>query len=215
MVDPYVVGGFVTTEHPNQSLPGVVFRLGTHSPSFLAYDNNQPIAVAYHNFAALEPRQARWIVQGCMALFAGLVVWTCRTPTTPRYGWRLAAEFSLVLVGMLLFSERTWKHHCVTLLVPFAVVCYYLATERPLPVLRGYLLGTLTVVALLMATTSTSILEGTAKLAQVYGAYVWAYVLLVAALVVLLRRPEDRRATALLEDSGPQATASSPPSEAA
>ena len=42
--------------------------------------------------------------------------------------WRLAAEFSLVIIGMLLFSERTWKHHCVTLLLPFAVLAYYLAS---------------------------------------------------------------------------------------
>jgi hypothetical protein len=42
-----------------------------------------------------------------------------------------------------------------------------------------------------MASTSTSLLDaldGAAKLAQVYGAYVWAYLLLVAALVTLLRR---------------------------
>ena len=25
---------------------------------------------------------------------------------------------------MLLFSERTWKHHCVTLMLPFAVLSY-------------------------------------------------------------------------------------------
>jgi hypothetical protein len=150
-----------------------------------------------------------------MALFVGLVVWTCRTPTTPRHGWRLAAEFSLVLVGMLLFSERTWKHHGVTLLVPFAVLCYYLATEQPQPGLRAYLIGTLTVVALLMATTSTTILEGTAKLAQVYGAYVWAFGLLVLAFVVLLRKPDERRAAALMVDDRPHPPSVLIPEEAA
>ena len=30
-------------------------------------------------------------------------------------------EFSVVVLGMLLFCERTWKHHCVTLLLPFTV----------------------------------------------------------------------------------------------
>src|SRR5262249_10094521 len=35
MVTPFVVAGTVTSEHPNQSLPGLVFRLATHSPSFL------------------------------------------------------------------------------------------------------------------------------------------------------------------------------------
>ena len=32
------------------------------------------------------------------------------------------SEFALIVLGMLLFSERTWKHHCVVFMVPFAVL---------------------------------------------------------------------------------------------
>jgi hypothetical protein len=106
--------------------------------------------------------------------------------------WPLAAEFSLIVLGMLLFSERTWKHHCVTLVLPCAVILYYLAVERPHPTLRWFLIGILSSVTLLMASTSINGLstwwDKGAKLAQVYGAYVWAYLLLILALVVLLRR---------------------------
>jgi hypothetical protein len=186
MIKPFVIEGFVTTEHVNQSLPGLIYRLGTHSPSSITFVNDQPVPVEYHNLIDLTPNQARWLVKGCMALFAGLVVWTCRTPTSRRGGWRLAAEFSLIVLGMLLFSERTWKHHCVTLVLPFAVIAYYLATCQPGRHLRAYLIGTLAAVMLLMASTSTSLLSG-AKLAQVYGAYTWAILLLVAAMAVLLR----------------------------
>jgi hypothetical protein len=136
-----------------------------------------------------------------MGLFALMVVWVCRTPTMPREGWRLGAEFSIVLLGMLLFSERTWKHHCVTLLVPFAVICYYLATAAPSKGLRVYLIGSLAVTMALMAATSNTSSEGAAhhdrlyqlfaKQAQVYGAFVLAYFVLLAALVVLLRRPAN------------------------
>jgi alpha-1,2-mannosyltransferase len=195
MVRPYVVSGVVFySEYPNQSLPGVVFRLVTHSPSFSTYVNDQYVPLVYHNFIALDPALARWLVKGCMAVFAGLVLWTCRTPTVPRHGWRLAAEFGLVLLGMLLFSERTWRHHCVTLVLPFAVIAYYLAVCRPGPGLRAYLLGTLGVVALLMLLTSLGVSadeDGRAhlgQLAQTYGLYTWAIVLLVAALAVLLRQ---------------------------
>jgi hypothetical protein len=188
MVKPFVVDGVVTSEHINQSVPGLVFRLATHSPSFITYPDGKPFGAAYHNLWDVDPANARLFVKGLMALFTGLVVWTCRTPTTPRRGWRLAAEYSLIVLGMLLFSERTWKHHCVTLLLPFAVIGYYLGTCRPGPRLRNYLIGTLALVVLLMSATSTSLSEG-AKLAQVYGAYVWAYLLLVAAMVVLLRQP--------------------------
>src|SRR5690606_8107896 len=37
MVLPYVAGGEVTSEHHNQSLPGLVYRLFTASPSFSDY----------------------------------------------------------------------------------------------------------------------------------------------------------------------------------
>jgi alpha-1,2-mannosyltransferase len=105
-------------------------------------------------------------------------------------------------LGMLLFSERTWKHHCVTLVLPFAVICYYLATESPSKELRAYLIGSLAATMVFMATTSNTASEGAshhdhlyqlfAKQAQVYGAFVLAYFVLLAALVVLLRRPVNK-----------------------
>jgi alpha-1,2-mannosyltransferase len=201
MVHPYVIEGRVTSEHHNQSLPGLVARLATHSPSFSTYVNNQYTPTHYDNWLDLSPAQARWLVKGCMGLFALMVVWVCRTPTMPREGWRLSAEFSIVLLGMLLFSERTWKHHCVTLLLPFAAICYYLATAAPSKGLRIYLIGSLAVTMTLMAATSNTSSEGAAhhdrlyqlfaKQAQVYGAFVLAYLVLLAALIVLLRRPAN------------------------
>jgi hypothetical protein len=203
MVKPFVIDGVVTAEHNNQSLPGLVYRLFTHTPSFITYPDGKPFGAGYSNICDLDPLLVRWLLKGCMALFAGLVVWTCRTPTTGRRrGWRLGAEFSLVVLGMLLFSERTWKHHCVTLIFPFAVISYYLGACRPGRGLRCYLIGTLVTVMLLMSSTSTGLLGGghegrealarsyrepeLAKLAQVYGTYVWAYLLQGAAMVVLL-----------------------------
>ncbi len=250
MVHPFVIEGKVTSEHHNQSLPGLVARLATHSPSFSTYVNNEYTPTHYDNLLDLPPAQARWLVKGCMVLFALMVVWVCRTPTqinpkseirnpkettkskspisnrlswfldfwfririyfgfrisdfgfpAQRRGWRLAAEFSIVLLGMLLFSERTWKHHCVTLVLPFAVICYYLATAAPSKGLRGYLIGSLAVTMVLMATTSNTASEGAAhhdrlyqmfaKQAQVYGAFVLAYFVLLAALIVLLRRQSN------------------------
>jgi hypothetical protein len=192
MVTPYVVSGAVTSEHPNQSLPGLVFRMGTHSPSFL---NEKGEPAHYDNLVALDIKTAGWLVKGCMAPFAALVAWSCRTPTTPRRGWRLSAEFSLVVVGMLLFSERTWKHHCVTLLLPFAVLTYYLAVCRPGRFLRTYLTGSLVAVLLLMTSTSTTglfeSLDEIGKIAQVYGAYFWANLVLLAALVAVLRQKRE------------------------
>jgi alpha-1,2-mannosyltransferase len=190
MVKPFVVEGEVTSIHPNQSLPGVLYRLVTASPSFLEYVNDQPTPSRYDNVLALDRSTVKWILKGCMLAFALLVVWRCRTPLAPREGWRLPAEFSLVLLGMLLFSERTWKHHHVMLLLPFAVLTYHAAVCQPGRARLAYLIGTLAAVALLMASTSTTfITHFDAKLAQVYGAYCLANLLLVAALTTILRRP--------------------------
>jgi hypothetical protein len=197
MVHPFLVEGKVTSEHNNQSLPGLVSRLATHQPSFSTWIDNVYTPTRYDNLLDLSPRQAQWLVKGCLGLFALLIVWTCRTPSTPRQGWRLAAEFSLIVLGMLLFSERTWKHHCVTLVLPFTVLCYYLGACRPGPVLRAYLASSLGVAAVLMLSTSAGSGKDAAdtlgKQAQLYGAYVGAYLVLGAALVVLLRAKETAR----------------------
>jgi hypothetical protein len=216
MVYPFVVEGKVTSDHPNQSLPGLVARMLTHQPSFSTYDEQgRYTPTEYDNVLSLEPMQARRIVQGCMLLFALMVVVCCRTPLSDRQGWRLGAEFALVVVGMLLFSERTWKHHCVTLILPFAVLCYYLAACRPRPFVAGGLTAVLALAFALMGTTSTNLDDrSAAKYAQVYGAYVWVDLLLVVALATLLRRNEDRGATTR-ESAGPLPTVPSHTSPAA
>ena len=61
------------------------------------------------------------------AAFGLAVVLLCRAPSTERCGWRFAAECGLILLGMLLLSERTWKHHAVTLIIPAA----FAAPSRP------------------------------------------------------------------------------------
>jgi hypothetical protein len=192
MVRPFVVEGLVTSEHHNQSLPGVVYRLLTDSPSFVTYVNNVWTPTAYHNILSLPPEAAKWIVRSFMAAFALLILWSCRTPRNlqPQAKLRLAGEYSMVLLAMLLFSERTWKHHCVTLLVPFAVISYRLVTGWSNSLLRCYLIGSLVAAVLFMSAASISLFgrEG-GKLAQVYGVYVAAFFVLSAAITVILRQP--------------------------
>jgi hypothetical protein len=186
MVKPFVVSSEVTSEHLNQSLPGLVYRWFTESPSTI----KDGVPIEFHTRVVLDPFWVKAIIKGCMAAFALLVVWTCRTATQPRGGWRLAAEFSLVFVGMLMFSERTWKHHCVTLLLPFAVLAYHVTMPATAKWMRVYLAASVSAATLLMVTTGSGISERWdrfAKSAHADGAYVWAYLVLIAALAVLLR----------------------------
>ncbi len=178
MVWPYVAGGVVTSEHPNQSLPGLVARLFTHSPSFNTFEGDKYVPTAYHTIVDLGSA-AKWLVKGAMALFVLMVVTLFRTPTEkPRTRAGLGAEFALIMLGMLLFSERTWKHHAVTLLLPFAVLSYHLAMTQS-PRMRVAIVAILAASFGLMAATSTGLLpDEWAKLAQVYGAYTISFLLL-------------------------------------
>jgi alpha-1,2-mannosyltransferase len=238
MIVPFLVDGVVTPEHNNQSLPGLIARMLTAAPSFSTYIGDVYAPLRYDNIADIGPAGAKLIVKAFMALFALLVIWKCRTPISrpgqatseARQGWRLAAEYSLIIVGMLLFSERTWKHHCVTLLLPFAVLCHGISTPAIGRGRKRFLVAALIVVTLLMSTTSTGLVgeslnrlqdqaeatsmilgpaglaaatqagiytDSNAKLAQVYGAYVWGFFLFIAGLAVMLRRDERQVAAAI------------------
>jgi hypothetical protein len=189
MVRPFVEKGEVTTDHTNQSLPGLAYRLLTHSPS--AYDGAGP--KEYRNITEVDPRLLGLCLKASMAAFAMLVVLTCRTPARVRGGWRLAAEYALVVLGMLLFSERTWKHHCVTLALPFAVISYYLFVHAGRGPLRTLLACSLVASALLMTATVGGVGDATqwAKTAEAWGAYVWLYLILIGTLAMLLRQSES------------------------
>jgi alpha-1,2-mannosyltransferase len=189
MVQPFIEKGLVTTDHTNQSLPGMVYRLLTHSPA--AYEGTEP--TEYRNIADIDPRWLRLGLKLSMVAFALLVVLTCRTPIDARGGWRLAAEYSIIVLGMLLFSERTWKHHCVTLALPFAVISYYLFVHARGGPVRTLLASALVASALLMAATVGGVgAEATqrAKTAEAWGPYVWLYLILIGTLVTLLRQPK-------------------------
>jgi hypothetical protein len=87
---------------------------------------------------------------------------------------------------MLFISERSWKHHYVTLLLPYTYLTYRVFMT---PVSRGVrvVLGTaLALSALFMATTSSEFgglfAQGQGhKIAQAYGMFLWAGVVLYSA----------------------------------
>src|SRR5262249_33188050 len=126
------------------------------------------VPLSYHNFASLSMESAKLIVKGAIVAFVLLVVFTCWTPTTQRQGWRLAAEFGIVTLGMLLFSERTWKHHAVTLLLPFAVLAYCVVEGLPARAQRWLVGATLVACLVLIGLTSNGLVNRSlAKLSQV------------------------------------------------
>lgn len=229
MIDPYLVHGEVTSERENQSLPGVLTRLLSHEPSFSKWVDGADRPLAHHNLADLDRTTIKRLVQASQVLFLIAMVWLCRAPvraaetppTEVRRGWRLAAEYSLILVGMLMFSERTWKHHCVTLILPFAVLSYGAFAEgfsrRVRLVARVSLFAAAAAVLLPSAlealgdgplTEAFGTIEpggrshlprhpnSARELAQVYGAYLWGFVALLVGLGVMLASRDDQSRSA-------------------
>ena len=189
MVRPFLVDGKVTSEHANQSIPGVVFRLLTTEPSVIDYDeDDKPFGAEFHNMTDIGTPAARWVIRGCQAAFVLAVVTLCWAPAHRpggRQGVRFAAECSLIVIGMLLFSERTWKHHGVVLVVPFAMLAAFLTTRELSAGMRAYVTWTLGLIAAL--TLGPSLLGGDAQdLALTYGSHLAAFLLLAAAACVVM-----------------------------
>ena len=117
--------------HYNQSLPATLHRLLTTSHSFSTFEGDTFVPLRTHALLELDPASVRWLVKLALVGFALLMGWVCRADRhTARPGARVVAEYAIIALGMLIFSERTWKHHCVSLLLPYAVLCYTLAYVR-------------------------------------------------------------------------------------
>lgn len=189
MIEPYVLRGEVETLQINQSLPGVLYRLTTFSPGIEFEDDHTAPA----NILNLSRTQAWWLLR---ILTAGILAWmayVCRTPTDNRKDWRLTAEFAIVVLGMLFFSERTWKHHYVTLCLPVAVLVAAIELRyRSRPLARRLYAASLGAAFLLMASTSSELAGWLGpggyghKYMQAGGAFFWAGVVLLCSLSCLL-----------------------------
>lgn len=191
MVKPFILEGKVTAEHINQSLPGLTHRLLTRTPSFVVFVDGQETPARYDNLLSLTPETASRLTKLALVAFLAVAVWSCRS--TQRAGWQVGAEAGLIALGMLLFSERTWKHHAVTMMIPFVVLAYGVARE---PRLWGVVAVSF-VLMLLPALGGGNERETVwksppfNKLVLVYGAYTWLFLLLSATMVWQLRRGSE------------------------
>lgn len=191
MILPFVSsGGTHYTVHINQSLPGLFLRLTTESQGVKVGDGDEMIPI---NFLSLDVSTALTMVK---VMLLGVVAWlafVCRTRGPRRDDWRLACEWGLILIGMLIISERTWKHHYVTIVLPVACVVMHLAMRAPPCALRRYLIVTLVGFFALTVLTSGELIgwiyEGVAhKFVEGMGSFFVAGVLLFAALSTLVLR---------------------------
>jgi alpha-1,2-mannosyltransferase len=193
MVTPFVVKGASSPQAVNQSLFGVFSRLFTElTPGKGPYDVHLDL-----NVASWPPWLVNYLIKAVALGLVGLLALFCRTKTTDRRDPRLLGEVALVVLTMLFVSERSWKHHYVTVLLPYSYLVSEFFSSRVGPRSRSVLVGSWALSFVLMAAASPDLgglfAEGQGhEIAQGYGSFLWAGVVLYAMVAwrVWARRRE-------------------------
>jgi len=185
MITPFVVKGESSAQEFNQSIAGLMSRFFTSlGPTHGTY------GLHFHwSVAAWPPWLVSYLIKGIALALVGMLALLCRTRTNDRRDPRLLGEVSLVVLTMLFVSERSWKHHYVTVMLPYTYLVSEFFSRRLGPRARVFVVAAWSLSFGLMASTSTEIGgqigelfgEGQShEIAQGYGAFLWAGVVLYA-----------------------------------
>jgi alpha-1,2-mannosyltransferase len=117
LIAPYALHSYVTYEPANQSLYGTVLRLMADA-GWLPVEHmpaEQALRAGMEDMIRPISTLGRLLKPAISLGILGGLAWLCRGRSTDRRDLRTLLELALVLVAMLLLSERTWKHHATTL----------------------------------------------------------------------------------------------------
>jgi alpha-1,2-mannosyltransferase len=199
MITPFVVKNASSSQEMNQSLLAVLMRLLTNLiPGHGRYDPHLDV-----NVVSLPAWVVAYLFKALAVAMLGLLAFLCRTKTTDRRDPRLLGEISLIVLTMLFLSERSWKHHYVTVLLPYSFLVGEFFSNRLGPRSRALLVGSWALTFSLMAAASADLgqffAEGQGhEIAQGYGSFLWAGVVLYA---MVAWRVWSRRAEPTLPES--------------
>jgi len=187
MVTPYVSGAALTrmqTEQTNQSLTGLLGRLLTDSVAIVARPPHWPDAVRV-NWLALAHGEFKLVFYAAAASVLAFVAYCARAPHSPR---NTLGDYALVSLAMLLLSERSWKQHYVTLILPVAFVLLHAVDPATSLTAKRRSFALLGVAVLLTGFTGEGLLgERWSDLAEAWGAWCIAALALLVATGLALR----------------------------
>lgn len=190
LVAPFALHGYAAYEPANQSLFGVLMRL--LGKAGLLQIEEMPVDMSLSSGMEDMARPAtslgRLLKPAISLPILAVLAWACRTPTRDRRDPRLLLEFSMILLAMLLLSERTWKHHATTLPIVFIAVWYGL-TCRPLTErFRAWFVAGLVAQMVLLVLLSEGILrDRLADRLLDQGVFCWGLLLCLVQTIFLLR----------------------------
>jgi hypothetical protein len=199
MLTPFLVEGNSSPQEINQSMVGVLTRLLTEiPPGTNRYDLHLDV-----NLVSWPTQVVSYLVKCITLALVGLLAFFCRSKAQDRRDPRYLGEIALVALTMLFVSERSWKHHFVTLLLPYTFLVWDLYFPGTNLRTRLAMAGMLLLSFLFMATTSTELGGLFAggrghEIAQGYGMFLWAAVILYLAVAWRLRARSLESSSALL-----------------
>ncbi len=199
IISPFVEGEVIpSVQEVNQSMAGVLARVLTRSKTTGEHGNGHIEADNRGlNLASFDPEGVTIVIKGLAIGMVGLLGFFCRTRTDRRNDPRWLGEFSLVVLTMLFVSERSWKHHYVTLLLPYTYLVGQLVQGRwERGPKRAILAGILTSVVL-MGSTAPGVgglfFEGHGhEHALFYGMFLWSGMALYVTTAWLVLAQRER-----------------------
>lgn len=190
LVRPVVWDGYVTFEIANQSLHGVFIRLLSNAGilSIEMMPANEALQAGMEEMARAATPLGSLLRPATTLVVIGVLAWLCRLRCSSRRDPRLLLEFGLVLLAMLLLSERTWKHHGTALPIVYLGVWVVLTCYPWSNRFRKWFVAGLVVQLILLLGTSEGLLgERLSELMLDGGVYCWGLVLCFLQTAVLLK----------------------------
>jgi len=204
VIYPATLGGQWWPTHNNQSLPGMIARLFIDGPysNYMWDADLSPFEEPEHRsiaIAHLTPEAARWILRAIQLAMMAVMAWAIGWRRLGREDGRRALHYGMICAAMLLFSQRTWDHHAVHLLIAHFAVAYAIFRSRlssRFTTIAGWVF---VITFFLVYATSGDVLKGLfedegADWINAWGTTFWHFVLMWVLCVVFavrLRRMDD------------------------
>ncbi len=190
LVRPFAIEGYAATEIANQSLYGVLLRLLSNMGilSIESMPAEEMFKAGMEHMDRPATTLGRMLRPAISLGMLAVLAWACRRRGTPRSDPVRLLEFGLILVAMLLLSERTWKHHATTLPLIYLGIWYVLTCLPTTDRFRAMCVVGLVAQLILLVILGEGIVGD--RLADKLldgGLFCWGLVLCFVQIVVMLR----------------------------
>lgn len=194
LVRPFALQGYASLEIANQSLFGVLQRLLSNAGilNIVHMPTEEAMLAGMEEMARPASPIGRMLRPMLSLIVVGLLAWACRPRRLARGDAARMLELGLVLIAMLLLSERTWKHHATTLPLVYLGIWYVLTCLSWSDRARGWLVAGLAVQFALLVLGEGILGKKLGDRALDGGIFCWGLLVCFAQLLIMLRCMPDR-----------------------